>query len=167
MSERRHPQVVNLDEIAARDMTMSPRFSSMTKNLGQATGAVGIGCSYYELAPGKTAFPAHWHSALEEAIFVLEGEGTVRLGERRVPVRAGDWITHLTGPDHAHQLENTSPETLRYLCFSTKERVEVVGYPDSGKVGVSAGPGGASPPWHRALYLQSSQVGYLDGEKKE
>jgi uncharacterized cupin superfamily protein len=164
MGERRHPQVVNVDEVEAKELTKGTRFGAKMRSLGMATGARGLGCTLYEVAPGRTAFPRHAHMANEEAAYVLEGEGTLRLGDASVPVRAGDYITKLAGPDHAHQLVNTGSVPLRYLCLSTKITTEIVTYPDSKKVGVMAVTTPGQPPAFRAVFKQDAQVDYYEGE---
>ncbi|MCC7072049.1 MAG: cupin domain-containing protein [Deltaproteobacteria bacterium] len=168
MSDRRHPNVVNLDELEAKPSSAGTRFGFSAKGLGAATGSQGIGCSYYEQPPGKTAFPRHWHAANEEALFVLEGQGTVHIGARAIPVRAGDYVTFLVGPDGAHLVVNTGSAPLRYLCMSTMKDPEVVGYPDSGKMGARASPSieaaRAGQPWLRHLGRRQDSVDYYDGE---
>jgi len=57
---RRHPQVINLSEVEARNISMGSKFGTATKQLGLPTGACGIGCSWYEVPPGKAAFPRHF-----------------------------------------------------------------------------------------------------------
>lgn len=162
MADRRHPHIVNLAEIEPGDMFPGTKFASRARRLTTAVGSRGIGCSWFEVQPGKAAFPFHWHSANEESMFILEGEGTLRLGDERHPVRAGDYVALLTGPDHAHQLINTSDAPLRYLVFSTMNPVEVAGYPDSKKIGVIAAKDGNVIL--RQIHLEENQRGYFDGE---
>jgi uncharacterized cupin superfamily protein len=167
MTERRHPCVVNLSEAAARTVEKGTRFGFTNKNLGQTTGGTGIGASWYEVPPGRTAFPAHFHCATEEAIFVLEGEGTLRIGADKVALRGGDYVTLPPGPSHAHQLVNTGGSPLRYLCLSTRPQADVVGYPDSKKVGaagVALGWKFPEPAWIRIICREDSMVDYYDGE---
>ena len=45
-------------------------FSFVRKRLGAAAGGQKIGASWFELQPGKKAFPFHYHLANEEAVFV-------------------------------------------------------------------------------------------------
>ncbi len=168
MSERRHARVVNTGEVEARTLTKGSRFGGTMRGLSVQTGARAIGCSLYEIDPGRRAFPMHFHCANEEAIYVLEGTGTLRLGKEEVAVRAGDWIALPVGPDHAHQLINDGDRTLRYLCVLTQVPTEVVGYPDSGKVGLI---GSESPEarargehWLRLVLRGGEQVDYYDGE---
>jgi uncharacterized cupin superfamily protein len=162
--------VVNIDEVEGATRETGTKFGSTMRWLGQHTGGKAIGCTHYEVAPGRSAFPAHYHCANEEAIFVLEGTGSLRLGEAHIELRPGDYVTFPTGPEHPHRLTNTGAETLRYLCMSTRVATEIVGYPDSGKVGVLAiAPGKTwqDPPWVRGIFPADASVGYFDGEEIE
>jgi uncharacterized cupin superfamily protein len=166
---RRNPQVANLDELESRTIGAGSKFGATMKHLGFATGSKAIGCTWYQVAPGKAAFPRHFHCANEESLFVLEGEGTFRIGDHIVAVRAGDYVTMPIGPRYAHQLRNTGNAVLRYLCFSTMNTAEVVGYPDSKKVGAMAAPSMEAAlkgeTWVRVLTFEPSKVGYYDGEE--
>jgi uncharacterized cupin superfamily protein len=168
---RRHARVVNLDDLDSRTMGAGTKFGAAMKHLGLATGAKGIGCTWYEVAPGKAAFPRHFHCVNEESLFVLEGQGSLKLGDDDVAIRAGDYVTMPVGPSYAHQLRNTGNGVLRYLCFSTLTTAEVVGYPDSKKVGAMAAPSMEAAlkgeHWVRVLTFEPSQVGYYDGEKTD
>lgn len=166
-TERRHPNVVNVSEVEPFETSKGSKFALKVKRLGSNTGATGVGCNWFEVPPGKTAFPFHFHCGIEEALFVLEGTGTLRVGDARVKVEAGDWVSLPPGPEHAHQLLNSGTGPLRYLCLSDKTRADVVGYPDSKKIGALAGPGGfdpSTPPWVRAIVKEDAQVDYYDGE---
>lgn len=166
MTEKRHERVTNIEEV--EPMTReNGRFASSIRTLGGTTGTVEIGCNHFEVAPGKTAFPHHYHCGIEEAIFVLEGSGQLRIGEDRVPVRTGDFVALPAGPEHAHQLLNDSDAPLRYLCISNRAKADVVAYPDSGKIGAMAAADPAR--WFqtttvRAIFFENSGVGYFDGE---
>lgn len=162
-SARRHPNVVNVTEVKAGGFTKGARFAMGNRPLGRATGARGIGCSLYEVPAGKTAFPNHYHCANEESIYILEGTGTLHIGADQIPVGPGDYATFPTGPSHTHQLLNTSADTLRYLCFSTMIKTEVVGYPHSKKIGAMST---SSDGEHivRMVVREDSAVDYYDGE---
>lgn len=165
MSERRHPNVVNVEEVQPTQ-SENGKFVYTHRALGGAVGARMIGCGLVEVPPGKTAWPYHYHCANEEAMYILSGTGTLRIGDARVELRPGDYIAFPTGKDTAHQSLNTGSEPLRYLAFSTKLTTEVVGYPDSNKIGASSmvfGPDGPKPVF-RGLYQADVQVGYFDGE---
>ena len=139
--ERRHSNVVGLDEVEAREMKQGD-FVQKTRRLGTAAGGRALGCSHYELPPGKTAFPFHFHSGLEEAIYVLKGEGTLRIGKDQVEIREGDYVALPPGPDYAHALTNRGAGPLQYLCLSgpaSPLTLDIVGYPDSKKIAMYAG----------------------------
>ena len=166
MSERRHPNVVHVSEAPARTVEKGTRFGFTGKILGQAAGSTGLGCSWYEVPPGRTAFPTHFHCAIEEAIFVVEGEGEIRIGEARHPIRAGDFIScPAGGRETAHQIINTSRKELRYLAVSTMDMPEIGEYPDSGKFGVwvrrSENP---SEFMYRYFGRKDGTLDYWDGE---
>ncbi len=165
MSER-HPNVIHQDEVAWGERGNGKRFGLRGKRLAHAAGARRLGCSLYELAPGKRSFPFHYHLANEEAIYILEGEATARMGEREVVVRAGDYIAMPTGPAHAHQLLNHTETPVRYLCMSTLQEPEVAVYPDSKKVGVLGGPGSIDASGKQLMQLtrQGESLTYWDGE---
>jgi len=162
MSERRHPHVVNVTDVEPR-VQSTGKFQAQLKQLGVAAGARQLGCTWVEVPPGKTAFPRHFHCVNEEAMFVLSGTGTVRMGEATIPVGPGDWVSFPTGPDHAHQVVAGDSEPLRYLGFSTKIPGEVVGYPDSKKIGAMAA-GADGKPYLRFLFEEGSAVDYWKGE---
>ena len=166
MSERRHKQVINIDEVTARTEARGG-FGFEARRLGPDAGSRGLGCGHFELAPGKTAFPFHFHSAIEEAIYVLDGTGTMRIGGEQVAVRAGDWIGFPPGPESSHQLTNTGAAPLRYLALSgpaTPVTLDIVGYPDSKKVAYAAGvdpsKGIRGPVWLRGLHKEQPPTDY-------
>jgi uncharacterized cupin superfamily protein len=168
MAERRHPQVINVADVEAKSMSKGTRFGSARKILAAQVGATGIGASWFEVPPGRTAFPRHFHCANEEALFVLEGEGTLTIGDTQVRVGPGDWVTFPTGPAHAHQLVNSGSTPLRYLGLSTLRQAEVVGYPDSKKIGAMASPSLQAAmkgeTWLRIIVRESAGVDYFEGE---
>ena len=160
---RRHPNVAHVSEVKPGGFSKGTRFELKNRALGRATGAQGIGCSLYEVPPGKTAFPNHYHCANEEAIYVLEGSGTVHIGADQVEVGAGDYITFPVGPAHTHQLLNTGDAPLRYLCMSTMLPTEVVGYPHSKKIGALARTA-TGEQMVRLVVKETSGVDYYEGE---
>ncbi len=159
--------VINEDDIPWQDSAQGERFAARRKRLGQAAGGEQLGCSLYEVAPGKSAFPYHLHHANEEAIYVLSGAGRLRGEQGEQRIKEGDYIALVVGPRGAHELINDTEATLRYLCFSTMHVPEVAEYPDSDKIGVYAGTApGAVEHAHtlKALFRADSKVDYYDGE---
>ncbi len=122
-------------------ITKSGKYEFSAKPLASACGAVALGATLYEVAPGKVAWLMHSHFPNEEAIFIVSGSGTLRLTTGSYAVGAGDYIALLSAkpealPDSAHQLFNTGTEPLKYLCVSTRRSPELTTYPDSKKFGV-------------------------------
>jgi uncharacterized cupin superfamily protein len=109
------------------------------KQLGEAAGSEDLGCSLYELPAGRRSWPYHYHTENEEALFVLEGEGSLRLDGESVPLSEGDYVALPADERGAHRVVNDSGGTLRYLMVSTMDDPEVTVYPDSEMVGVVVG----------------------------
>lgn len=163
-----HRNVANEHDVEWAEVSHSERFGYRRKSLGAATGGEKLGASLYEVPPGRRAWPRHYHLANEEAIYVLEGSGTLRIGDEEIPVSAGDYATLPAGEGGAHQLVNTSEGKLVYLCFSTMDTPDVMVYPDSDKLGVFGGaaPGGPKDKRTFSKFLKASpEVGYFDGEE--
>jgi uncharacterized cupin superfamily protein len=162
MSERRHPNVVHRDEVPVMPMEKGKHRMKL-RRLGASAGAQMIGASVAEIAPGSVSFPFHYHCATEEAIYVLRGKGTVRIGDARVKIGEGDFIAFPVGPDHAHQTINDGDEPLVYLVISANaQKVDVVGYPDSKKIAATAGT--FEKPILRWISRQGESVDYWEGE---
>lgn len=120
------------------------RIDARLARLTPQLGLRHLGCSLVEVPPGRQAFPFHGHRHNDELFLILSGEGTLRHGGARQPVRAGDVIgCPAGGADSAHALLNTGAEPLRYLAFSSQHTPEICDYPDSGKFGVFDGEGEA------------------------
>lgn len=146
-----HDFIINQDEIQWASFGHGEKFESRNKRLGTAAGASQLGCSLFEVKPGKCAFPHHAHSRNEEAIYILEGKGMLRMGsgknEKQIEIKSGDYISLLPDLNKAHQLINTSDQKLRYLCISTTYLPEVVIYPDSRKAGMMVEADKAPMDW--------------------
>jgi len=138
MSNEEPKRVVHEDDLEAYE-TDRGSFGNRRRLLSLSTGGRKLGCSLYELPPGRRSFPYHWHAANEEAIYVLEGEGMLRLGGRENPLRKGCYASLPAGEEGAHQVLNIGSSPLKYLCFSTMLEPDVAFYPDSEKLAVFHG----------------------------
>jgi uncharacterized cupin superfamily protein len=169
MAEKRHPQVVNLSDVAVRTQAHG-KFEFSGKRIWPEAGGKSLACSWYEVPPGKQAFPHHFHSSFEESIFILEGTGVARIGEARVDVGPGDYISYPPGPECAHSLLNSGSVPLRYLSMSTVHSLDIVVYPDSKKIafasGVDAAKGmRAGGAWVSKIIKEQPSVDYYEGEE--
>jgi uncharacterized cupin superfamily protein len=123
----------NWNDAALTREQRAPLYDTLAARLGTGTAASKLGASFDIVAPGKRSCPYHFHHAQEEMFIVIEGEGTLRVAGENLPIRSGDVIFIPPGPAYPHQIINTSQAPLKYLSVSTRERPEVVEYPDSGK----------------------------------
>ncbi len=160
----KHKNVIHLSEIPLEQMKVpqGSAFGGLRQRVGAVIGAKKLGYSFFTVPPGKAAFPFHSHHTNEEMIYIFEGEGVLRIGEDEMQVASGTFVAFPPGPDHPHQLINTSNRDLRYLCVSTMKYPEIAEYPDSKKIGAyvtSAAEGG-----FRALYKKDTNVPYFEGE---
>jgi uncharacterized cupin superfamily protein len=163
-----HPNVVGDADQEWDEQSRGEKFGYRRKQLGSAAGGEKLGCSLYEVPPGRRAWPYHYHLANEEAIYVLEGSGTLRIGGEEVQVSKGDYVTLPARAEASHQLINSSDAVLKYLCFSTMVEPDVMVYPDSGKVGIFGGaaPGGPKEERTFSKFLrEDAEVGYYEGEE--
>jgi uncharacterized cupin superfamily protein len=160
--------IVHENDVDWIELSHGDRFGYRRKLLGLAAGARKLGCGLFEVPPGKRAFPFHYHLANEEALYILEGAGTLRLGKEEHAVGAGHFMIFQTGSESAHQLINTGTAPLRYLCISTMISPEVAGYPDSKKLGIIAGHVTGAPPSASAVrkyFAEDSDLNYYEGEE--
>ena len=128
-------------------------------------GSTGLGCTVTAIPPGKRAYPFHRHHVIDELFYILSGVGEYRIDDKTLPLRAGDLVAAPAGRE-AHQIINTAAEELRFLAFSTIGEVDVVEYPDTGKIGIGAGIKNAD--FRTATYKALGHVkpaDYFEGEK--
>ncbi len=114
--------------------------------------------SVYEIPPGKSAYPYHFHHKNEETFYILSGCGILKTPEGERRVSAGELLFFPAGPEGAHKLTNCSEtEILVYLDFGVVHEIDIAEYPDSDKIGI----------WGKGInriYPKSSDVDYYNGE---
>ncbi len=167
--------IVNIEAVLgdpAFTKTNGPRghFEAQLGYIGKALGTKNIGITATVVPAGKRAWPRHYHYANDELFIVLAGTGTLHYGDDQYPLRAGDVVNIEAGTCIPFQIENTSTGELRYLALSTLKHPDVFVYPDSDKIGFTAG----GPPMREAQnpdrgklgrYIRADmEVDYWDGE---
>lgn len=159
--------ILNIDDAELMDFA-SPngKFQAKLGRMGPVLGAEKLGCMLTIVEPGKRAFPFHVHHAIEEMFYIIEGEGEYRFGEETHPIKQGDLLAAPCGEaERAHQIVNTGNATLKYLAFSTMDKVDAVEYPDSNKFLVFASEDG-TPQTARMRHIgrKDQTADYFDGE---
>ena len=156
--------VVNIDALSLEGFEKGTLFAAETASIGEPLGLRALGARLHVVQPGKSACPFHRHHGADELFLILAGTGDYRIGDRRLPVKAGDCLGAPSGGD-AHQIFNTGRTPLRYIAFSNNNPADVTEYPDSGRISVNVGLTG----FHRTDGTFKSggklePMGYWDGE---
>ena len=140
-------------------------FRSRRARIGYELGTELIGASLWEIPPGESAYPYHFHYADEELVIVLSGRPSLRTPEGTRELDEGEALRFPVGEEGAHQILNRSEEMATFLAISSHGRPDVVVYPDSDKIGVGERlPKGGGL---RAFFRRSDDVGYFEGEGQE
>jgi uncharacterized cupin superfamily protein len=156
--------ILNLDEVAFDDVEENGIYTSSRGPISTRIGARDLGYNLTVLPPGKVQCPFHSHHGEEEMFLILEGEGELRFGDARYPLRRHDVIACPTGgADVAHQIINTGTTPMRYLALSTLVDLEACEYPDSQKVSIVTGRPGQRGL--RKMFRAENTVDYYDREK--
>jgi uncharacterized cupin superfamily protein len=103
------------------------------RRLGDAGGASKAGLNHVSLPAGRDGAPPHVHSLEEELFYVLEGGGTLRLGDERYPLRPGDVVARPPASGVPHSMV-AGEEGLVYMAYGTREPGDSAYYPEIGKV---------------------------------
>lgn len=115
--------------------------------------------SIFDIPPGKSNYPYHYHTANEEIFYIISGKGLLKTPEGEKTVSPGEVIICPASDKGAHKLTNISEtQTLTYLDVDTNRFPEVVFYPDSDKIGIKAGTE------MKNLYMYDTDVDYYAGE---
>jgi len=162
----KHKHVIHLSEVAVEQINAPAGsfFGGHRQRVGAQIGAQRLGYSFFNVPPGKAAFPYHTHTGNEEMIYIIGGEGVLRFGKEEVAVTAGTVAVCPPGGEYTHQLINTGDADLRYLVVSTMAFPDICEYPDSNKVGAYGTAAVGSKVGLRALYVRDREVDYYDGE---
>jgi uncharacterized cupin superfamily protein len=107
------------------------------------------------LMPGQKSAAAHWHTLEEEHVYVIDGTLTVRVGDARHIMVAGDYIRFPAGEATEHVLFNHTEESCKYILIGEKNEHDVCYYPDSNKVKIRA---------TKEIFLRSDTRDYGYGE---
>jgi uncharacterized cupin superfamily protein len=144
----RSDHIVNVVEVA-------PAEGAPGRDLGLTPSSERTGLAHMTLDAGKDGYPPHCHSAEEEIFVVLEGGGTVRLGDEEAPVRPGHVLGRPPGTGVPHSFR-AGDEGLTYLAYGTRVPNDIAYFPRSNKI------------YFRGVKLigRIEQLDYWDGEPR-
>ena len=126
----------------------------ISRDLARAAGSRNSGLNHVAVSPGKLSCPPHCHSLEEELFVVLEGEGTLFLGDQECPVKGGNVVARPpgTGVAHAFRAGNNG---LTLLAYGTRETADMCYYPRSQKISFRG----------LGVIARVESVDYWDGEE--
>ncbi len=123
--------ISNVDTIA-KEYVHDPEFQSKLKTIliGDAIGSEKLYINMDYVKPGAESVKYHSHSKQEEFFFIINGKGILRIDGREKPIVSGDVISIPSGKNIAHQFINNSSEILQILDVGTREKDDIITYPD-------------------------------------
>jgi uncharacterized cupin superfamily protein len=139
-------------------------FSIRGESVGLKAGGERLGASVYELPPGQSNCPYHYHLANEEMLVVLRGTPDLRTPDGWRRLEEGEVVAFPVGERGAHQVMNRTGGNVRVLIVSEMRYPEVPVYPDSGKVGVREHAPGSGRDGMRFNFHPDDHRDYWDGE---
>lgn len=124
-------EVHNIDNVPD-DYVDDPRFESglKTKYLGTLGGSEKIYVNIDYIKPGAKSVKYHSHSLQEEFFHILKGNGTLRLDDKIIPVKKGDFFSKPAGKEIAHQFINDGDEVLEILDCGIPNKNDIIKYPE-------------------------------------
>ena len=123
--------ISNINNIS-KEYMYDPDFQSKIKTvlIGDAIGCEKIYVNMDYVKPGAESVKYHSHSKQEEFFFIIRGKGILRIDGENVLIGKGDVISKPGGKDITHQFINNSSEILQILDVGTREKDDIVTYPD-------------------------------------
>ncbi len=103
------------------------------QRLSRPRGGVGATLSRYRIPAAARSMPQHVHGDEEELFVVLEGDGTLLLGDERHAVRPGSIVARPPATGVAHCFE-AGQEGLVLLAYGTRVAADTCWCPDSSKI---------------------------------
>lgn len=99
---------------------------------------LGVGRAFVrveEIAAGHASARLHSHSAIDEYYLILQGEATLRMGDKEIILKPGDFIAKPTGPDLTSHIWANKEQSVKILDMeiwpdSSLSAKDLVSYPD-------------------------------------
>jgi len=98
--------------------------------IGDAIGTEKFYVNIDFVKPGGESVKYHSHSKQEEFYLIISGKGILRIDGEEISIKKGDVISAPAGKDSGHQFINNSEEILQILDIGTREKDDIITYPD-------------------------------------
>ncbi len=154
----------NIFEPRFDQLRATPGYVCRRARVGRQMGGRRLAGSVWEISPGQTACPYHFHYGDEEMLFVLDGRPTLRTPQGWQKLRPGAAVCFQRGPHGAHQIVNRTSAPVRVLIVSTAGDPDVCVYPDSDKIGAYARYDDGDGAEMELYFRRSEAADYYDGE---
>jgi uncharacterized cupin superfamily protein len=128
----RPDRIVNVDDAEGEEWRTGDDMGALTKELaGQRSVLAGLNLDI--VPPGLLNTAPHFHSAEEEVFVVIDGAGTLLLGDEEHPVRRGHVVARPPGTKVAHAFR-AGDGGISVLLYGTREPNDMTYYPRSDAV---------------------------------
>lgn len=123
--------ISNINNIP-KEYMYDPDFKSKLKTvlIGDAVGSEKIYVNIDYVKPGAESVKYHYHSKQEELYIIMSGKGILRIDDKEILIKTGDVISVPANKDNGHQFINNSSEILQILDVGTREKDDIITYPD-------------------------------------
>lgn len=156
--EKNRILITNAEKLESEHQNDNGKYEYYRKPVLSGESGDKCNVSIYEIPPGKSAWPYHYHYQSEEVFYIISGKGILRTPDGEVEITAGDILAFPPGEKGAHKITNTSDnEKLVYIDFDTYHAVDLSFMPDSDKT-LIYGKG------LRKIVKNGTDAGFYDGE---
>lgn len=107
-----------------------PCASRERRAMGDAFGLAHFGVGRTTLPPGAWSSQRHWHSHVDEFVYVLEGEPTLVTDAGRTRLKPGMCAGFPADSGDGHHLVNETAEPVVYLEIGSRRDGDAVDYSD-------------------------------------
>ena len=151
--------VTKKEEIKPIRIDIHPAYEYNKFEVSPRNGGNQCAVTFYDIEPGKSNYPFHYHSGSEEIFYIISGYGIVETNDGEIPVSSGSVIICPAGEGGAHRITNKSDsEILTYIDIDTIPKTDMCAYPRTDKIGIFTNDGFAK------FYKLNSDVKYYEGE---
>lgn len=102
---------------------------SRWRALGDHFGLTQFGVNFETLEPGAQSSIRHWHTVVDEFMYMIEGELVLRTNDGEFTLKPGLCAGFKGGDRNGHHLVNRSPSAATFMIVGTRTKGDVPLYP--------------------------------------